>query len=165
MFTAVRLFPFRCTAIQSQMSPLNVRRANRVAALQFLYMWDLNPPEELAAEVRRFFSEQEQPRDYFSFAEELVHGVVSHADSIDEAIRQHAENWEFSRIARIDLAILRLAIYELLHRRDIPPVVTINEAVELSKEFSVHEAKRFINGILDRIKGTLDRPLRSPAED
>jgi N utilization substance protein B len=79
---------------------------------------------------------------------------------VDEVIKVYAKNWDFKRIARVDLAILRLAIHEMLHRRDIPPVVSINEAIDLSKEFSNPDAKRFINGILDQFKLTLNRPLR-----
>lgn len=136
------------------------RRDNRVAAVQFLYMWHSNPPENLLDEVRRFFESQERPREYYSFAEELVLGVIENIDEVDNTIKEHAKNWDFSRIARIDLAILRLAIYEMLHRRDIPPVVSINEAIDLSKEFSIPDAKRFINGILDQFKLKLNRPLR-----
>jgi N utilization substance protein B len=136
------------------------RRDNRVAALQFLYMWEANPPEDLAVELRRFFEGQEHPRDYYSFGEELAVGAIEHVVEVDEVIKVYAKNWDFKRIARVDLAILRLAIHEMLHRRDIPPVVSINEAIDLSKEFSNPDAKRFINGILDQFKLTLNRPLR-----
>jgi N utilization substance protein B len=71
-----------------------------------------------------------------------------------------AHNWEFERIAKIDLAILRLAMFEMLHRKDIPPVVSINEAIDLSKQFSNADSKRFINGILDRLKDQLGRDAR-----
>jgi N utilization substance protein B len=83
---------------------------------------------------------------------------------VDAKIRSLAENWDFERIAKIDLAILRLAIFEMLFRKDIPPVVSINEAIDLSKLFSNADAKRFINGILDRLKGQLDRPARTAAD-
>lgn len=136
------------------------RRDNRVAALQFLYMWDANPPENFLEEVRRFFEGQEHPREYYSFGEELAIGTVQNIEEIDETIREHAKNWDFKRIARIDLAILRLAIHEMLHRKDIPPVVSINEAIDLSKDYSIPDAKRFINGILDQFKLKLNRPLR-----
>lgn len=136
------------------------RRDNRIAAVQFLYMWEANPPKNLDDEMMNFFTSQEKPREYFSFSEELVHGVVEHAEEIDNVIREHAKNWDFKRIARVDLAILRLAIYEMLYRKDIPPVVSINEAIDLSKLFSIPDAKRFINGILDQFKLKIDRPLR-----
>ncbi len=67
---------------------------------------------------------------------------------------------EFERIAKIDLAILRLAMFEMIFRKDIPPVVSINEAIDLSKQFSNADAKRFINGILDRLKDQLGRDAR-----
>ena len=92
--------------------------------------------------------------------EELIHGAIEHMAEIDGHIRTLAHNWEFDRIARIDLAILRLAIYEMIYRKDIPPVVSINEAINLSKQFSNADAKRFINGILDRLKSQLGRDAR-----
>jgi len=139
------------------------RREGRVAALQYLYAWSLNPPADLAADLRLFFEGQEKPRDEYAFGEELIHGVIAHAGDIDARIRALAQNWEFDRIAKIDLAILRLAIFEMLYRKDIPPVVSINEAIDLSKQFSNADAKRFINGILDRLKGDLGRDARRPA--
>jgi len=136
------------------------RRDNRIATIQFLYMWEANPPENLSDELYRFFEDQEHPREYYSFAEELINGTVEHVEEMDGIIKEYAKNWDFKRIARVDLAILRLAIYEMLYRKDIPPVVSINEAIDLSKEFSIPDAKRFINGILDQFKLKLKRPLR-----
>lgn len=136
------------------------RRDNRIAAVQFLYMWEANPPKELDQELERFFEEQAHPLEYYSFAEELIRGAIEHVEEEDAVVREYARNWDFKRIARVDLAILRLAIYEMLFRKDIPPVVSINEAIDLSKAFSIPDAKRFINGILDQFKLKLDRPLR-----
>lgn len=82
---------------------------------------------------------------------------------LDGHIKGLAHNWEFERIAKIDLAILRLAMFEMLHRKDIPPVVSINEAIDLSKLYSSADAKRFINGVLDRMKDQLGRDLRKPS--
>ncbi len=140
------------------------RRDCRVAAMQFLYMWDANPSDDLPGVLTHFFSEQEHPREYYAFAEELIHGLLEHQAAVDELIKNHAHNWAFNRIARVDLAILRLGIFELLHRRDIPPVVTINEAIELGKTFSNPDSRRFLNGILDKVKDSLDRPSRTAAE-
>ena len=139
------------------------RRDGRVAAMQFLYSWSLNPPHNLAEDLRVFFEGLEttdKPREHYAFGEELINGAIQHMAEIDARIRQLAHNWEFDRIARIDLAILRMAIYEMLFRKDIPPVVTINEAIDLSKQFSSADAKRFINGILDRLKDHLGRDAR-----
>jgi transcription antitermination protein NusB len=136
------------------------RRDGRTAALQYLFAWSINPPRNLAEDLRTFFEDQEKPREHYAFGEELIHGAIEHMPEIDAHIRELAHNWEFERIAKIDLAILRLAIFEMKFRRDIPPVVSINEAIDLSKAFSNSDAKRFINGILDRLKDQLGRDAR-----
>jgi N utilization substance protein B len=136
------------------------RKDGRAAALQYLFAWSLNSPDNLAEDLKLFFENMEQPREYYAFGEELIHGVIAHAAEIDAHIKGLAHNWEFDRIARIDLAILRLAMFEMIYRKDIPPVVSINEAIDLSKEFSNADAKRFINGILDRLKDQLGRDAR-----
>jgi N utilization substance protein B len=140
--------------------PMTKRRSNRVAALQFLYMWEINPGENIRDGLYHFFLEQPHEREYYQFAEELILGVLENKEVIDQEIRQLAQNWNFSRIAKVDLSILRLAVFEILMRMDIPPVVSINEAIELSKMFSIPESKRFINGILDQIKNRGNRPAR-----
>ena len=136
------------------------RRDGRVAALQFLYAWSLNQPKNLAEDLRVFFENCEEPREHYAFGEELIHGVIEHIADLDSHIKGLAHNWEFERIAKIDLAILRVAMFEMLYRKDIPPVVSINEAIDLSKQFSNADAKRFINGILDRLKDQLGRDAR-----
>jgi N utilization substance protein B len=136
------------------------RRDGRVAALQFLYAWSINPPKNLAADLQVFFENLEQPREHYSFGEELIHGTIENVADIDGRIKGLAQNWDFERIARIDLAILRLAMFEMMFRKDIPPVVSINEAIDLSKQFSNADAKRFINGILDKLKDQLGRDAR-----
>jgi N utilization substance protein B len=136
------------------------RRDGRVAALQFLYAWSLNAPKNLAEDLHVFFENCEQPREHYGFGEELIQGTIEHIADIDARIKGLAHNWEFERIAKIDLAILRLAMFEMIYRKDIPPVVSINEAIDLSKQFSNADAKRFINGILDRLKDELGRDAR-----
>jgi N utilization substance protein B len=136
------------------------RRDGRVAALQYLFAWSMNSPKNLAEDLREFFGNLDQPRDHYAFGEELIHGVIEHAADIDARIKGLAHNWEFDRIAKIDLTILRLAMFEMLYRKDIPPVVSINEAIDLSKQFSNADAKRFINGILDRLKDQIGRDAR-----
>lgn len=140
------------------------RRDGRVAALQFLYAWSLNTPKNLSDDLFVFFSNLEQPREHYAFGEELIHGAIEHIGDIDARIKALAHNWEFDRIAKIDLAILRLAMFEMIYRKDIPPVVSINEAIDLSKQFSNADAKRFINGILDRLKDQLGRDARKPEQ-
>ena len=131
-----------------------------MAAVQFLYQWEANKPDELLDSVSTFFSNQEENRNYYSFGESLVLGAIENISEIDEAISKQAKNWKFDRIAKVDLAVLRLALYELLFRDDIPPIVSINEAIDLGKTFSNLESKRFINGILDEVKKSIQRPLR-----
>jgi N utilization substance protein B len=140
------------------------RHDGRVAALQFLYAWSINPPANLVEDLRIFFEGLDQPRDHYSFGEELIDGVIKNQAGIDAQIRTLAQNWEFERVAKIDLAILRIAIFEMLHRKDIPPVVSINEAIDISKQFSNADSKRFINGILDRLKDQLGRDARKASD-
>ena len=140
------------------------RHDGRVAALQYLYAWSINPPANIADDLKVFFEGMEQPRDHYSFGVELIHGVVKNQAGIDAQIKVLAQNWEFERIAKIDLAILRIAMFEMLHRKDIPPVVSINEAIDISKQFSNADSKRFINGILDRLKDQLGRDARKASE-
>ncbi|MEI6861294.1 MAG: transcription antitermination factor NusB [Verrucomicrobiota bacterium] len=136
------------------------RRLGRVAALQYLFAWSMNAPANIADDLKVFFAEMPEPREHYAFGEELIHGVIAQRADIDSRIKGLAHNWEFERIAKIDLAILRLAVFEMVYRTDIPPVVSINEAIDLSKQFSNVDAKRFINGILDRLKDSLGRDAR-----
>lgn len=136
------------------------RRDGRVAALQYLFAWSMNDPKNLAEDLRLFFEGKDEPREHYSFGEELIQGVIMNVVEIDAIIKGLVHNWDFSRIARMDLTILRLAMYEMKFRKDIPPVVSINEAIDLSKQFSNADSKRFINGILDRYKDQLGRDAR-----
>lgn len=90
------------------------------------------------------------------FTRNLVDGTCDHIDEIDERIRAAAENWEMTRMAALDRNILRMAVYELAYCDDIPPKVAINEAIDLAKQFGAEESGQFVNGILDKIKRTLD---------
>ena len=90
----------------------------------------------------------------------MIRGTLQHRDAIDAEIQKHAQNWDLRRMAAVDRNILRLAIYEMLHRDDIPPVVSINEAVDIAKKFSTQDSGKFVNGLLDKIKGELMRPAR-----
>ena len=160
------------------------RREARERAVQFLFQHDLNPPEDLPAALEHFWQSQRaaaiaedkgsatwgQPVELppptadeaaiREFADPLIRGVLEHRAEADEIIRKHAKNWELHRIAAVDRNILRLAIYEMRHREDIPPVVSINEAVDIAKKFSTQDSGKFVNGILDKVKGELMRPAR-----
>lgn len=97
------------------------RRDGRVAAMQFIYAWSMNTPVNLANDLVTFFEGCEEPREHYAFGEELIHGVIEHSADIDSRIKGLAHNWEFDRIAKIDLAILRIAMFEMVYRKDIPP--------------------------------------------
>lgn len=152
------------------------RRKARESALQMLYQWDLGkePPDkvqELFWAGQKMNLEQgrsnpwnlrpireDEKRDTLydktqqAFANELFQGTVASVEQIDAAIRRHAEHWRLERMAAVDRNILRLGIYELTQRRDTPPIVVINEALEIARKFSEEESVGFINGLLDKIR-------------
>jgi transcription antitermination protein NusB len=130
------------------------RSQGREYALQILYQIDITHDAfELAGKnFWQMDATRDCPEDVRSFAEELVKGVVANMKAIDEMIARHATNWELDRMAVVDRNILRLSAYELTLRTDIPPKVSINEAVELAKRYSGIQASKFVNGILDKIK-------------
>ena len=160
------------------------RREARERAVQFLFQHDLNPPDKLDEALDQFWQSQraaaiagekgaatwgqevELPpptaaeAEVRLFADPLIRGTLEHRDEADAVIKKHAINWELHRIAAVDRNILRLAIFEMLHRDDIPPVVSINEAVDIAKKFSTQDSGKFVNGILDKVKGELMRPAR-----
>ena len=139
------------------------RSRGRELALQFLYQLDLCGVE-LLEEARAFLAEQESDREARAFALRLIEGVHEHWESLNETIRGVAQNWEIERMAVIDRNVLRLAAHELLHCRDIPPKVAINEAIELGKRYSTANSGAFINGILDKIKSQSEAPPAVDAE-
>jgi transcription antitermination factor NusB len=130
------------------------RTQAREIALKVLYEIDITR-EDYSASLDNFwqaYQEEEIGDEVKSFTVELVKGVAENLGDIDKRISQYADNWELGRMAVVDRNILRLAGYELLFRDDIPPKVSINEAVELAKKFSDVNAGKFVNGILDKIK-------------
>ena len=162
------------------------RREARERTVQFLFQHDLNPPADLELELSTFWNSQRataiddektgaakwnekielppptvEESETRLFAEPLIKGVLQHRDAIDEHIKKHCRNWDFNRIAVVDRNVMRLGIYELLYREDIPPVVSINEAVDIAKKFSTEESGKFVNGILDRVRSEILRPARN----
>jgi transcription antitermination factor NusB len=146
------------------------RRACREAALQALYQFDTLG--EFSADQLDFFlvhfqsqaqlddDDQESRVVADQFCRELVSGVVSNIDAIDEAIARASVNWSVSRMARVDRTIIRLAAYEIMFVDDIPSKVSINEAIEVAKRFSAPEAPTFINGLLDKLAAQEQKPKR-----
>ena len=130
------------------------RTLARECALQILYQHEMNPAplEEVMAS---FWEENPKMGDEVrEFAKALVLGTAQHLQEIDAVVVRATENWGLSRMAVVDRNILRFATYELLFLSDIPPKVTINEAVNLAKKFSQEESGKFVNGVLDKINHT-----------
>jgi N utilization substance protein B len=137
------------------------RRRAREAAIQYHFWRDLQHGEA-PKQIDDFWDFCPVKPNVREFAEPLIAGMVEHLDQIDERIRKYCENYNLDRISAVDRNVLRLAIYEMLYRDDIPPVVSINEAIELAKTFGGAESGSFVNGILDRVRKDLDRPAREP---
>jgi len=138
------------------------RHLLRLWAVQFLFQRDFNRYDtwEEALELFLEGKRKRMSRKMRAFFLDRIDGVSLRLEELDEQIRLHSANWEMKRMGGVDRNVLRLAFYELLHCPDVPPVVTVNEAVQLAKELSSEESGRFVNGILDNVIRKLDRPLR-----
>jgi N utilization substance protein B len=146
------------------------RRKGRILAFQALYSWE--------AAGRRQGLQEKSPvpgnlldfswigceklarldQDISDFSRLLILGTVENIKAIDNMIREHLKNWDFSRVNRVDLAVLRMSTYTLMYQADIPPSIVINEAIGISKEFGTDDSYRFVNGVLDSIRKTLQKP-------
>jgi N utilization substance protein B len=139
---------------------MGLRRDAREAAVQFLYQVDTHKPADLEKALEEFWRQNEGAANLREFANDLLRGTLDKRGEIDAKIASLADNWDFERLAVVDRNILRLALYEMLFRTEIPPVVSINEAIEIAKKFSTAESGKFVNGLLDRVKKDLLRPAR-----
>ena len=140
------------------------RRLERVFAFKVLYGLCFSPADSEEALHKAFSLAPERPeglnenlRD--SFAWELAHGVWGHQGELDERISALSDNWRVERMGKVELTLLRLAMFELLFLRDVPPKVAINEAIELSKQFGDDKSRVFVNGILDAASKALEKGL------
>lgn len=156
---------------------MGIRRLARERAVQFLYQFDVNPPDNLEKALDYFWQrlsfagdhemgapqvdpDSEEETAVRAFADPLIIGTVKHLPAIDAELTRYSKNWKIHRIAAVDRNILRLAIYEMRYREDIPPIVSIDEAIDIAKKFSTEESGKFINGILDRVRQEILRPAR-----
>lgn len=139
---------------------MGVRREGREAAVQYLYLRDLNGECDLLS----FYKLRGLSPSARRFCDGLVFGTQKNQALIDEVISKNTQNFELNRIAAVDRNILRVAVYEMFHCPETPPVVSINEAIEIAKKLSTEESGRFVNGVLDQIKAQLNRPARSAVE-
>ncbi len=133
---------------------MSSRRKARILAFQAMYAWDASgtPLRELLSfawldDEKRAGLEEE----HLTFARLLIAGSIENIADIDTLIRAHLQNWSFERLKKVDLAILRVGVYSLMYQRDIPAQITIDEAIEIAKEYGAEDSFRFINGVLDGI--------------
>ena len=138
----------------------NGRRATREWIVQFLFQLDFNP-EPIDIALKDFWEEKEPNEREKTYAEEIIKGVVQRKDELDDRLSQYAKRWDSERMGAVDRTVMRVALFEMLYREDVPPVVSINEAVHFAKDFSSFQSGRFVNGVLDRIRKELDRPART----
>ena len=139
------------------------RRKARILAFQALYSWDahyIQTKETTIPEGLLDFSwagDGPLDEEMTAFSRLLVTGAVENIVSVDSMIGKHLENWELSRLNRVDLAVLRMSVYTLMFQSAMPPSIVIDEAVDISKEFGTDDSYRFVNGVLDSIRKTLDK--------
>lgn len=149
-------------------SQSHFKRLGRELAMQYLFQADIN---DCTTEVMLYdFWKQAEESEKFptnrifrkgrEYAEKLIEGICQHKDRIDEMILSKSEKWDMERMPIVDRNIMRVAIYEMLFVPEVPPVVSINEAVGISKTYSTEKSGPFINGLLNSIKDDLDRPAR-----
>lgn len=132
------------------------RRKSREFALQVLYQLNITKQDVITALTQfqeHFLSNGEADE----FLKRLVLGVLEHCQELDRLIEQYSENWHLDRINIVERNILRMALFELLYCEEIPPKVTINEAIDLGKRYGSEDSGSFINGILDRIQNEVVR--------
>lgn len=130
------------------------RTKAREYALQILYAVDITKDYPKSC-IERFWKGSEEPSGQIKeFADSLVLGVWEKKNEIDKMISKHATNWQIDRMAVIDRNVLRFATYELMFVDDIPPKVSINEAIDIAKKFGGSDSGKFVNGILDKINKT-----------
>lgn len=126
------------------------RHLAREIAFKALFQQDMGK-NELEPALTDLLAESGLGAEYALFARELAEGTLANLGVIDRTLSRYLVNWEFSRLAAVDRNVLRLAAFEILYREDIPDVVAINEALDLSKTFNSEEAVAFLNGVLDRL--------------
>lgn len=132
------------------------RRRSREFALQVLYQLEINTQDinQILEHIRENVLSGSEDRE---FTERIVRGVREHLKEIDHLLEEFLENWRLDRLSSVDRNILRLALFELLYCKEIPPKVTINEAIDLGKRYGTEDSGAFINGVLDRIQNEVVR--------
>lgn len=150
------------------------RHLSRIIAIQSLYEWEFiskrfpgevnfDQKEKIEEILERNYTEFQKAVNNRDFINELVEGVLANSERIDQIIKPAAPEWPIEQIALIDLVVLRMAIFELLYKREVPPKVAINEAVELAKTFGGLNSSRFVNGVLGTVYRASD--IYNPEDD
>jgi N utilization substance protein B len=134
---------------------VGARSKARKRALDVLYAAELRGEDPLAMLAERVATPESPPVNDYTVT--LVEGVAAHRERIDELLTEHAEGWTLNRMPAVDLAVLRLGLYELLWASDVPDPVAIDEAVQLAKSLSTDDSPRFVNGVLGRLATIADR--------
>jgi N utilization substance protein B len=143
------------------------RRKGRILAFQAIYSWEAAPS---ALEDLLSFSWLEAEKQAVldggtaEFSRLLIRGTIENIAAVDDMIRAHLKNWDFSRLNRVDLALLRMSAYTLMYQNDVSPSIVIDEAIGISREFGTDDSYRFINGVLDSIRRTLQESPTPPGE-
>ena len=144
------------------------RRKGRIFAFQALYSWDAHYsqtkdpsiPEGLLDFSWTLQNGKPAPdEEITAFSRLLVKGTVDSIAEVDAMIKKHLENWELSRLKRVDLAILRMSVYTLMFQKEMHPSIVIDEAIGIAKEFGADDSYRFVNGVLDSVRKTIGEAL------
>jgi transcription antitermination protein NusB len=136
------------------------RRKSRILAFQALYFWESNrvPVEELTSFA---WLDEEKLKNLDEgmavFSRMIVTGAIENINAIDDMIKKHLQNWDITRLNRVDLAILRISVYTLMFQKDISPSIVIDEAIGICVEYGANDSYKFVNGVLDSIRITLQQ--------
>jgi len=142
------------------------RRKARILAFQALFSWDAHYTQTKKTSIPEglldfLWTQKDKDttvildEEMTAFSRLLVTGTVENIIEVDSMIKKHLENWELSRLNRVDLAILRMSVYTLMFQTDMPPSIVIDEAIDISREFGSDDSYRFVNGVLDSIRKTI----------
>lgn len=136
------------------MALVNPRRRARECAVQAIYSWQVSR-NDLADVETSFIAEQDMKGVDTKYFRELLHGVVKNTAELDEKMAPYLTERKVEELGQVELAILRVALYELMKRQDVPYKVVINEAIDLTKTFGAADSHKFVNGVLDKIAPTI----------
>ena len=139
------------------------RRKGRILAFQGLYSWDvggMTKEDVLALSwVENEKNEEVTDTETATFARVLIAGAIENQAKIDEIIKANLKGWDFNRVNKVSLAILRLSVYSLLFQKDVPSTIVIDEAIDIAKEYGQDDAFKFVNAVLDNVKKTVSEKV------